>query len=124
MKVQGRRKRGRPKRRWLDRVRDDIKEKGLSRRKCTTVLHGGVCHPTSTPHRSRDKMKRKEGRLVKSPTMAYLLLSCIARIKMKKCQFVVDVLQICRKYMIARILNLLQLVAVLPDRGQHQIVSH
>ena len=30
MKVQGRRKRGRPKRRWLDRVRDDIKEKGLS----------------------------------------------------------------------------------------------
>ena len=28
MKVQGRRKRA--KRRWLDRVRDDIKEKGLS----------------------------------------------------------------------------------------------
>ena len=30
MKVQGRRKIGKPKRRWLDRVRDDIKEKGLS----------------------------------------------------------------------------------------------
>ena len=30
MKVQGRRKRGRPKRRRLERVRDDIKEKGLS----------------------------------------------------------------------------------------------
>ena len=30
MKVQGRRKRGRPKRRWLDKVKDDIKEKGLS----------------------------------------------------------------------------------------------
>ena len=30
MKVQGRRKRGRPMRRWFDRVRDDIKEKGLS----------------------------------------------------------------------------------------------
>ena len=29
-KVQGRRKRGRPKRRWLDKVKDDIKEKGLS----------------------------------------------------------------------------------------------
>ena len=28
--VQGRRKRGRPKRRWLDKVKDDIKEKGLS----------------------------------------------------------------------------------------------
>ena len=30
MKVQGRRKRGRPKRRWLNKVKDDIKEKGLS----------------------------------------------------------------------------------------------
>ena len=30
MKVQGIRKRGRPKRRWLDKVKDDIKEKGLS----------------------------------------------------------------------------------------------
>ena len=30
MKVQGRRKRGRPRRRWLNRVRDDIKKKGLS----------------------------------------------------------------------------------------------
>ena len=32
MKVQGRRKRGRPKRiiLWLDKVKDDIKEKGLS----------------------------------------------------------------------------------------------
>ena len=30
MKVQGRRKRGRPKRRWLDRGRDNIKEKRLS----------------------------------------------------------------------------------------------
>ena len=30
MKVQGRRERGKPKRRWLDKVKDDIKEKGLS----------------------------------------------------------------------------------------------
>ena len=30
MKVQGRRRRGIPKRRWLDKVKDDIKEKGLS----------------------------------------------------------------------------------------------
>ena len=30
MKVQGRRKRGRPKRRWLDKLKDDINEKGLS----------------------------------------------------------------------------------------------
>ena len=39
MKVQGRRKRGSHKRRWLDRVKDDIKEKGLMGRNCTTVLH-------------------------------------------------------------------------------------
>ena len=44
-----RRKRGRPKRRWLDGVRDDIKEKGLSGESTTWVLHGGVCHRTSTP---------------------------------------------------------------------------
>ena len=30
MKAQGRRKRGRPRRRWLDKVKGDIKEKGLS----------------------------------------------------------------------------------------------
>ena len=30
MKVQGRMKRGRPKRRWLDKVNDDIKDMGLS----------------------------------------------------------------------------------------------
>ena len=30
MKVQGRRKRGRHKRRWFDKVKDDIKEKRLS----------------------------------------------------------------------------------------------
>ena len=29
MKVQGRRKREIPKRRWLDKVKDDIKDKGL-----------------------------------------------------------------------------------------------
>ena len=62
MKVQGRRKRGRPKRRWLDKVKDDIKEKGLSADHVydTTVLHGGVCHHTSTPHKSGIKMKEKK----------------------------------------------------------------
>ena len=48
----------------------------------------------------------------------------IARINMKKCPLFVDVLSICRKYMIARILNLLQLVAELSARWQHLIVSH
>ena len=27
---------------------------------CTTVLHGGVCHRTSTPHISGNKMKEKK----------------------------------------------------------------
>ena len=27
--------------------------------KCTIVLHGGVCHRTSTPLKSGNKMKRK-----------------------------------------------------------------
>ena len=30
MKIQGRRNRGRPKRRWLDKVKDNIKENGLA----------------------------------------------------------------------------------------------
>ncbi len=30
MDVQGRRNRGRPKRRWMDSVRDDLREKGLT----------------------------------------------------------------------------------------------
>ena len=58
MKVQGRRKRGRPKRRWLDKVKDDIKDCRLMM--CMTELHGGVCHHTSTPHKSGNKMKEKK----------------------------------------------------------------
>ena len=27
---------------------------------CTTVLHGGVCHRTSTPHKSGNNMKEKK----------------------------------------------------------------
>ena len=29
---------------------------------CTTVLHGGVCHRTSTPHKSGIEMKEREKR--------------------------------------------------------------
>ena len=58
MKVQGRRKRGRPKSRWLDKLQDDIKEKGCRLMKCTTVLHGGERRRTSIPHRRGNKMKR------------------------------------------------------------------
>ena len=60
MKVQGRRKIGRPKRRWLDKVKDDIKEKGLSADVVYDRVHGDVCHRTSTPYKSGNKMKEKK----------------------------------------------------------------
>ena len=41
---------------WQDRVRDDIKEKG---EEVYDRAHGGVCHRTSTPHKSGNKMKEK-----------------------------------------------------------------
>ena len=47
IEVQGRKMRRRPKRRWLDRVRGAIKEKGMSGRVYTTLLHGGVYRQTS-----------------------------------------------------------------------------
>ena len=28
--------------------------------KCTTELHGGACHRTSTPHKSKNKMQKKK----------------------------------------------------------------
>ena len=59
MKVQGRRKRGRPKRRWLNRVKMISEKRDCRGRKCTTELHGGVCKRRSTPHNSGNKMKRK-----------------------------------------------------------------
>ena len=60
MKVQGRRKRGRPKRRWLDKVKDDIKDEGPCGRKYMTELHGGVYRQTSSPHKSGTKLKRRK----------------------------------------------------------------
>ena len=30
---------------------------------CTTVLHGGVCHRTSTPHKSGNKMKENKKKI-------------------------------------------------------------
>ena len=56
MKVQ-RRKRGSPKRIWLNRVRVDINESGM---KSTTLLDGCVCHHTLTPRKSGNKMKSGE----------------------------------------------------------------
>ena len=70
MKVQGRRKRGRPKRRWLDKVKEDIKEKGVS---ADEVYDRATC--TSTPHKSGNKMqekKRRRGWLFKLPCIFVL----------------------------------------------------
>ena len=64
MKVQGRRKRGRSKRRWLDKVKDDIKEKGMSADDVyDRATWRRICHRTSTPHKSGNKMK--EGKKIK-----------------------------------------------------------
>ena len=60
MKVQGRRKRGRPKRRWLDKVKDDIKEKGLS---ADYVYDHATWRRMSSyvdPHKSGNTMKEKK----------------------------------------------------------------
>ena len=32
---------------------------------CTTVLRGGVCHRTSTPHKNWNKMKEKKNKMSK-----------------------------------------------------------
>ena len=40
-------------------MRDDIKVTERRGRKCTTVLHGGVCHRTSISHKSDNKTKKK-----------------------------------------------------------------
>ena len=55
--LQGRRKRGRPKRRWLDKVRDYIKEKGLS---ADEVYDRAKWKRTSTPQQIGNKPKRKK----------------------------------------------------------------
>ena len=58
MNVQGRRKKGRPKRRWLDKVKDDIKEKGLS---ADDAYDSATWRRMlSTPHKSGNMMKEKK----------------------------------------------------------------
>ena len=41
---------------------------------CTTVLHGGVCHHTSTPHKSGNKMKEKKASKLMSAAVEQLLV--------------------------------------------------
>ena len=60
MKVQGRRKTGRPKRRWLYRVRDDIKEKGLSVEEVYDRATWRRMSSYVDPRQKWNKMKRKK----------------------------------------------------------------
>ena len=62
MKVQGRRKRGRPKRRWLYNVKDDITEKGLSADdvfdRATWRRMSSYIDPTSRGNKKKRKKKQ------------------------------------------------------------------
>ena len=60
MEVQGRRKRGRPKRRRLDKVKDDIKEKGLSEEEVYDCATWRSISSYTSPHKSGNKMNRKK----------------------------------------------------------------
>ena len=46
------------KRKWLDRVRAYLREKGLSREELYDRTHEGECRHTLTPYKSGAKMKR------------------------------------------------------------------
>ena len=62
-KVQGRRKRGRPKADGCTKWRVTSKRRDCRLMMFMTELHGGVCHRTSTPHKSGNtikKMKKKK----------------------------------------------------------------
>ena len=64
IEARGSGRRGRPKKRWTDCVKDDLREKGLSGEEGTTEPHGGDRRPISTPHRSGIKMKRRNSEIV------------------------------------------------------------
>ena len=59
-KVQGRRKIGRSKRRWLDKVKDDIREKGLSAEEVYDRATWRRMSSYIDPTQSWNKMKRKK----------------------------------------------------------------
>ena len=64
----------------MDKVTDDIKEKGLSADDVyTTMLHGGVCYRTSIPHKIGNKMK--EGKKQKKKMKHTVCLMSYLKIK-------------------------------------------
>ena len=54
MEVPGKRTRRRPKRRWLDNIKNDLSERELSGEEARkTEFNGDVSYETSTPHKMR-----------------------------------------------------------------------
>ena len=52
--------RGGPYKRGTIVVKNDKKRRKCRFMKCTTVLHGGVCHRTSIPHKRWNKNEEEE----------------------------------------------------------------
>ena len=44
---------------------------------CTTVIHGGVCYRTSTPHKSGNKMKEKMKKNIATTNLAACVCQCV-----------------------------------------------
>ena len=59
MKVEGRRKRGRPKRRWLDKVKDDIKENLSADEVYDRATWRRMSSYMTTPHKSGIRWRRR-----------------------------------------------------------------
>ncbi len=60
MEVSGKRRRGRPKRRWLDSIRNDLSERELSGEEARkTKFNEGISLETSAPHKSGKRCGRR-----------------------------------------------------------------
>ncbi|EYC43534.1 hypothetical protein Y032_0490g2377 [Ancylostoma ceylanicum] len=59
--VEGRRPRGRPKTRWLDRIEDDMRLLKLVWMTCSIEGNGAVVRGTPTPEHEKQARKKKKG---------------------------------------------------------------
>ena len=64
MEVPAKRRRGRPKRRWLDGIMNDLSERELSGEEARKITFNGVVsYETSTPHKSGKGCGRKRSEM-------------------------------------------------------------